>query len=375
MVVRYVQAAGSLAKSTLTGTVKYLILHVTPVCNARCRFCFNADGMEERKTEPTLKLEHIQKIASTIGTLPQLTLSGGEPTLRKDVPEIFRAFYLDAGTRFFTIPTNGSLPDRVSNLIESFERDCPNGFFNLCLPFHGDQETFDDEMGVQGFFEKFKETYKVVRNASKRYGNISGALVCVINKYNQGRYREITDLAHSEFPELPLGMHYARGVTRDRSVRDFTIEEYERAYDYEFSQKRNKNRTNPFTVVQESIQTQMSQIISGVVRGEITNLGCDAGRKILVIYDNGTVYPCEMIEVVGIPEGEGKPTDPCMGRLEDFDYDIAALLESPKARHIANWLKTHDCACTWECAVYNAIVSKPASMVRLAVDAVEYMFK
>ncbi len=375
MSFRYLAAAKSLGKATLLGNVKYLILHVTPICNAKCRFCFNADGMDERRDANTLTLGEIQRLAKSVGTLPQLTLSGGEPTLRKDTIDILRAFYEHAETRFFTIPTNALLPNRVEELIEQFQDVCPKGFFNLCLPFHGDEETYDNQMGVPGNFRKFKKTYEIIEDAKQRYTNISGALVCVISKFNHEHAKKIVDLSHAEFPGMPLGLHYARGITRERDARDFPIEAYEDIYDYELSRKTSKSRRNPYTVVQEAIQQQMKDTIAGVVKGEITNLDCKAGKNFLVIYDDGSVFPCELIDVVGMPPGDGAPAESGLGNIRTFDCDLRALLASDHARRVIEWIDTHDCACTWECAIFSKIINTPSKALRLSIEAVEYMLK
>jgi MoaA/NifB/PqqE/SkfB family radical SAM enzyme len=369
----YIAAAQTMGKAVVLGTVKYLILHVTPICNARCRFCFNADGMDERRGGELMPLEGLQNMAATIGTLPHLTLSGGEPTLRTDTHEIFRAFYQRAGTRFFTIPTNGFLPERVEELISRFVEDCPSGFFNLCLPFYGDKATFEDQMGVPDAYDKFRKTYDVIERAKQRHSNISGALIFVLNKYNRDHYREVTDLAAREFPGMPFGIHWPRGVTRERDARDVSIEDYVDAYNYTLATRKTKNRRNPFTVVQEAMQYQFRDRIASVVRGQTKDLDCKAGMNFLVIYDDGTVFPCEMIDVVGMPKGEGAPESAMLGRLDDFDYDLNALLRSERAQEVIRWIDSHPCACTWECAIYCRTVYSPTALSRLAFNSVRYM--
>ncbi|MCI8422343.1 MAG: radical SAM protein [Lawsonibacter sp.] len=80
------------------------LLEVTDRCNLHCKFCF-ADNAQTR--DPSLEqvkgwIDHIA--ALTDGTF--LQLSGGEPTLRDDLPEIV-AYARQAGCPYIQVNTNG----------------------------------------------------------------------------------------------------------------------------------------------------------------------------------------------------------------------------------------------------------------------------
>ncbi len=362
----YTSAARSYGKALLRGKIRYMILHVNSVCNAKCRMCFNWDGMMARRNEKAHTVEELQRLASSMGVLPQLTLSGGEPFLRKDVAEILRTFYDHAQTRFFTIPTNSLLPDRVEQTINAFLEHCPQGFLNFCLPFHGTEEHYDDIMGVPGNYGKFLRTFEVVRKARETSPNISCVLNFVMSKFNYGHYREIIDKATKEFPGVPMGIAYARGITHERDATDVPVEVYREAYLYLLKQRRSRAQYNPYALIVDAIAEQMFVTVARVAEGETKDLACRAGRNFIVVYDNGAVYPCELLDVVGIPKGEDAPKQTCLGNLHDFDYDLSALLSTDHARHLIHWLETHDCACTWECATYSTIVNRPKGAARLA---------
>ena len=82
------------------------VLEVTRRCNLNCRFCF-ADGGAGETADPPL--EAVKRMIDDIvektgGTL--LQLSGGEPTLRDDLPEIV-AYARNAGIDYVQLNTNG----------------------------------------------------------------------------------------------------------------------------------------------------------------------------------------------------------------------------------------------------------------------------
>lgn len=82
-----------------------VLIEVTGRCNLRCRFCF-ADG-GARSDEPSferLKAD-IGDIAKKCGGI-MLQLSGGEPTLRDDLPELI-GYAKEAGCAYVQVNTNG----------------------------------------------------------------------------------------------------------------------------------------------------------------------------------------------------------------------------------------------------------------------------
>lgn len=363
---RYREAAMAMAKAIVRGRLRYLILHVTSRCNARCRMCFNWDGMTERREQRVLSLENIVKLAQSVAGLPQLSCSGGEPLLRDDLADILNVFYEHAGTRFFTVPTNALQPERVEMSIERFAKDCPNAFLNFCLPFHGPEGVFDDVMGIEGAFERMRASYDVIVRARKLHDNVSCTLNFVMSKFNHEYYRQIIDLAKEQFPEGALGIAFARGQTHERDAVEFPIETYEKAQEYLASQKSNKHGLNPYTVVSEAVARQIWTTVLSVVGGKRADLACHAGRSLLVVYDNGDVFPCEMLDAMNILRGEGSPVTARMGNLGDYDFNLAALLSGEDARRVLDWTAEHSCACTWECAIFNEILHSPAQLARLS---------
>ena len=81
------------------------LLEVTKRCNLRCRFCFADGGSAEDEPDAAELKDAIREIARRCGG-PLLQLSGGEPTLRDDLPELIR-FAKEAGCSYVQLNTNG----------------------------------------------------------------------------------------------------------------------------------------------------------------------------------------------------------------------------------------------------------------------------
>lgn len=82
-----------------------ILLEVTKRCNLHCSFCFaNGGTAEEDPSLDELKAS-VEDIVRQCGQ-PLLQLSGGEPTLRDDLPELVR-YAKEAGCSYVQLNTNG----------------------------------------------------------------------------------------------------------------------------------------------------------------------------------------------------------------------------------------------------------------------------
>src|SRR4029434_3736678 len=110
--VQFVQLLRSSKREKRLGTV---ILFVTSHCNAFCKTCFYH---EELNQPGDLTLEQIEKVSRTMPAITDLCLSGGEPTLRRDVSEIIDLFVKKNGVDRVIIPTNGLIKARVYEIVD-----------------------------------------------------------------------------------------------------------------------------------------------------------------------------------------------------------------------------------------------------------------
>src|ERR671914_2795907 len=96
--VQFVQLLRSSKREKRLGTV---ILFVTSRCNALCQTCFYHADLNQ---PGDLTFAQLEKISRTMPPITDLWLSGGEPTLRRDVPEIISTFVNNNGVRRVIIP-------------------------------------------------------------------------------------------------------------------------------------------------------------------------------------------------------------------------------------------------------------------------------
>ena len=82
-----------------------VLLEVTKRCNLHCRFCFADGGREEQDPHLSLLKDSVRDIVRQCGH-PLLQISGGEPTMRNDLPELVR-FAKESGCSYVQLNTNG----------------------------------------------------------------------------------------------------------------------------------------------------------------------------------------------------------------------------------------------------------------------------
>ena len=91
--------------------IKNMRISITDKCNFRCTYCMPAEGLPWLKKAEILSYEEIGRIARvavSIG-IEQIRLTGGEPLVRRDVPELVRQLHKIEGLHSLSITTNGIL--------------------------------------------------------------------------------------------------------------------------------------------------------------------------------------------------------------------------------------------------------------------------
>ena len=152
-------------KNLLYGFVKpqlpsYLILYVNNICQLRCDMCFYWDSMQKKTVQ--LNLDQITKISKSIPNLFQLTLTGGEPSLNKNLPEIVNIFSTHSNLSKCTIVTNGMLYERIGNFVDKMTTENPEVDFRLSLSVDAIGDLHDKIRGVKGSYENVIKTFEIL---------------------------------------------------------------------------------------------------------------------------------------------------------------------------------------------------------------------
>jgi MoaA/NifB/PqqE/SkfB family radical SAM enzyme len=119
------------------------IVAVTLRCNARCVMC---DIWKQRSAGEIQPREYLKLPAS----LREINLSGGEPFLRQDLPEVMAAIRQACPQARLVISTNGFLVDRMQQMAPQLLR--LGSALAIRVSIDGLRETHDRLRGVPGGF-------------------------------------------------------------------------------------------------------------------------------------------------------------------------------------------------------------------------------
>nr|MDD3720127.1 radical SAM protein [Candidatus Gracilibacteria bacterium] len=165
------------------------------LCNEKCSFCNVTNETEPNFKEKTIFeiLLEVQKVIKSQGGVNdvKITLSGGEPTLRKDLDKIVLGIK-KLGIKYIELQTNATLLNE--KLVEKLVNSGVNKFF---ISFHSHKkDIFEEYVGLNGVFNIVVNN---IKNLGK-YENIEIILNPVISKKNYKDLKGYFDFIKIEFP-------------------------------------------------------------------------------------------------------------------------------------------------------------------------------
>jgi len=91
--------------------VEYLRISVTDKCNLRCVYCMPMEGLPWLKREDILSYEEIASVVRTMAGmgLKRVRITGGEPLVRRDLPDLVRMISAVPGIEDLSLSTNAVL--------------------------------------------------------------------------------------------------------------------------------------------------------------------------------------------------------------------------------------------------------------------------
>src|SRR5881409_1112230 len=97
--------------------IKSLRVSVTDRCNFRCRYCMPAEGLEWLERADVLSFEEIARLVRVFAAMgvEEIRLTGGEPLVRRDLPELVSQLASIPGVNDLSLTTNGVLLDKLAD--------------------------------------------------------------------------------------------------------------------------------------------------------------------------------------------------------------------------------------------------------------------
>ncbi|MCL2411323.1 MAG: radical SAM protein [Treponema sp.] len=343
-----------------------VILFTTGKCNQKCAMCFYANDMEQKAADNSF--EDIQKFSQSAGNFKRLLLSGGEPTLREDLPEILEMFHKNNGVTDINLPTNGMQTERLIEWITRLRKSCPDCNLTISVSLDGFGQTHDTQRGVESFY-KTAQTLKKLDDHFGDDGHIIKNIATIITKYNVDEIVDFMCWVYGRFNVSTHTIEAARGNTRESGVKILTEKSLTAIQDriapyYLLYAKRigagmnfiGRGITKFFYV--GLMRAMYNLRAKNIEKPTSWNMDCTAGETTLVIDYDGRFRACEMREPVG--------------HIKDYNCDAKAIMTSEAMKlevaAIGHGYKAN-CWCTHGCWMMTSITFNPGKMISMLIKA------
>ncbi|RLE25324.1 MAG: hypothetical protein DRJ65_08030 [Acidobacteria bacterium] len=134
-------------------------------CDSRCTTCSIWEIKYDSKKD--LSVEDVDRFSRSkyLNSVEYITISGGEPTLCDDLPDMISVLHRNIPAARFNITTNGMNPNRIEKQFEQILNENPEiRFGSVGLSLNGPKEIHDSTRGIDGSFDKVLETYERLKH-------------------------------------------------------------------------------------------------------------------------------------------------------------------------------------------------------------------
>lgn len=347
-----------------------LTYSVTAACQSRCKTCQIGQMFCNDPTRPEkdLKLDEIEKIFKTMKPVYFFNMSGGEPFMRKDLPEIVRLACKYLKPRVVHTPTNAILSDRIIeysekiiNIVREYDPTVP---FTVKPSIDGVGELHDEIRGVKGNFEKLLKTIEGLKKLEDKYDNFHLELGTVISNFNIDHLDEIEDFVHS------LGVESYRNEVAECRTEFFNLDDpitppadvYQKLIK-DFAKKVEDNIATKKNLAKmtEALRVVYYDIAGKILAEKRQVIPCYAGVSNVHINYDGGVWPCCVLGY-----------DQEMGNLRDYGYDFQALWHSKKSDEVRKYIRNKNCACPLANQGYSNILMHFPSLFKAGIKSIEF---
>jgi MoaA/NifB/PqqE/SkfB family radical SAM enzyme len=332
--------------SSLTVSVLY-------ACNSRCRSC----RIWETKAR-VLSVEEYRAIFRSLGRSPRwVTISGGEPFLRKDLHAVVGELWDACRPSVINLPTNASLPDSVESQVDAIASRAKGAkiIVNVSLDAIGTRH--DELRGLPGNFARAEETLVALRRLKQRHANLTLGIHTVLSRHNEHEFPEICDAI------LALGPDSYIAEVAERRVELGTVQAEDlppsregitRALSH--LRRRSRRATTLVEALVTGLRHEYYDVLERHTEKPREVLPCYAAVTSAHIMPEGKVWACCVL-------GE------TLGELRSVDYDFPTIWWSAAAARIRARIKRERCHCPLANQAYLNVLVDPRSLVRAGARA------
>jgi MoaA/NifB/PqqE/SkfB family radical SAM enzyme len=314
-----------------------LTVSVSYRCNSRCKTC----NVWQRPNDDFTLKEYEKTFASLGHAAYWLTFSGGEPTLRRDLPEIVESAYRNCRPGIINIPTNGIQDKIIPARIERVLQVAPTSEVIVNLSLDGMSEKHDTVRGVRGNFARAMRTYAGLKALKQRYTQLTLGIHTVISHFNIEELDAISAFVRDELrPDSFISEIAEERVELDTVGMGITpsIESYRPAIE-RLQADMHQTEVRGVSRITRAFRDRYYDLVKRTLIEKRQIIPCMAGVASAQIAPNGDVWSCCI-------RAES------MGNLRQHNYDFRTVWCSARADQLRRSIKAGECYCPLANAAY-----------------------
>jgi len=324
----------------------YFIFYPTSRCNLKCSHCFYHDSLNKKFNE--LSVDEIDKITKTMDPILSLILTGGEPYLRHDLDKIVKIFYENTKVPIITIPSNGWYLSKMDKQITNMMEWCPYLTLNQQISIDGigadhDLIRMDKQVvGSDNSFDRAIKTIHHLKKLQKTYDRINIGIIITFTSQNQKKFKDIIKEIHTLVEPDNISINLVRGDPKQKVNLNLDLELYRDAVKFRDNLYYEKKMSGHSRFKGNKLATagriMLNELTNKTFEENKYSTPCYAGNLSGVMYPEGDVYPCEILD-----------DSHKIGNIRDFDLNFKKLWLSKKASEEVKFIRKTKCFCTHEC--------------------------
>ncbi len=331
-----------------------LVISMSFRCNSKCRTC---DVW--RKPNDDLSLEEWTRVFQKIGRGPiYMTFTGGEPFLRKDLPDMVLAAYKYCRPEYITIPTNGILTPRILEGVKRICENAPESRIGINLSLDGIGKEHDDIRLVPGNWDRSMKTWAALKELQKTQKNLVLTVHTVISKFNIKRFPDIYTGLQELHPDSYITEVAEERVELDTVGLDITplAKDYAPIADF-LSERAHDAPAQGFAKFTQSFRSHYYQLAKRTLLEQRQVIPCFAGWASGHIAPNGDVWSCCI---------RAEP----VGNLRETDYDLRPIWfeKAGTMKALRASISAGECACPMANASYANMLLHPPTILQVAKE-------
>jgi len=330
-----------------------LTISVSYKCNSRCKTC-----NIYKKNADELSLEEWRTIFKKYGkNVDWVTISGGEPFLRKDLDEIVCSLYDYCRPAIINIPTNGLLIKKIPKTVNKIVTYSEKAKIVINVSIDEIEERHDEIRGVPGSYDKALKTFLALK--SMNLPRLSVGIHTVISKFNVLRIPEIYQHLKKFCPDSYISEIAEERVELDTIGTGITPEydDYQKSIDFLLN-KLKEDKFSKVGKITKAFRMEYYKMVKQVLKRHKQIIPCYSGYASAQIAPDGNVWMC-CIKAESI------------GNLRECDYKFNEIWFSKKAEMLRKIIKDEKCYCPLANASYTNMIHDPKSLIKVGINMIK----